>query len=319
MSREEFRKSIAFRYAKYKVDDVDRFEETVCEFNPKAGYNPREIYLDSLKTVKGECWLLGWLKVQYPYITWEQVLYDLIMHKSEKVYILYGVMEAGKSKVLDILKMIFGQFTKPMTIDQLSNRFNLGEVIGKLFIVGDDLGKENFGSVVGLIKSMATGETIALERKFMHSIDCKNEANFAFGTNQMPYLDINDDGVLRRFIILRFDKKMKLPCEDYQEFLRTYMTEVEAQKLLYQISKVKFDPKYMQKLTIESQVYMLTQSPVYQANTDVYDDYKTYCIKNGFKPYHKDNWDKVKKSIKDIVLTQPMIPLPESEQLELPF
>ena len=301
MSREKVRQEIGYRYKRYKIDDIDKFEETIQEFNRKDENDPRAIYLGSIKPIEGKSWLLGWLETEYPQYDWKQIFWDLIMHKSPRVYILYGIAEAGKSKILDILRLIFAEYTKSFTIDQLSNRFNLGEVIGRLFIVGDDLGKENFGSVVGLIKSMATGEPISLERKFMHSIECKNEGNFAFGCNQFPYLDINDDGVLRRFVVLIFDKKMKLPVQDYAEFVRDYINPTEAGKLLYQVQQVKHDPAYFNdKLHPQSKRYMLHESPVHKAGTEQYEVYSEYCRKHGFKSMNMENWQKVKKSIKDL-------------------
>lgn len=291
MTRGELRESVAFRYTRYKVDEVDKMEEVISEFNKVKGKDPRGIYLSSLADEKGECYILEWLKVQYPQYDWEQIFYDIIMRKTEKNYIFWGVNGAGKSQIFDLLKIMFDNFYIAMTIEQMSNKFNLSGIIGKLLLVGDDLGKEDFGTVIGLVKSMTTGQGVMLERKFMHPIYCENKANFVFGTNNMPYLDITDEGILRRFIVLRFDKEMVLPC-GYDEFREKYINEAQAKRLLCRLRKVKYNREVIEKLNNDTKLFLLSNSPVKKANTTTYDTYKVYCQDNGFKPYNKDNFEK---------------------------
>lgn len=304
MSREELRSAIAFRFSRHKVDDIDKFEETITEFCKNKNADAREIFINSIMPKKSnkKCWLLEYLKEEYPNYNWDQIFYDIIMQKSERVYILHGVARAGKSKFIELLQHIFGDYAKPMTINQLSNKFNLGEVIGKLLIIGDDLGgKESFGEVIGLIKSMATGQPISMERKFMHSIPCRNEANFVFGTNSMPYLDINDDGVLRRFVVINFTKKMKLPVNNYKQFMREYIqNDEQCDALLYHLSTIEYDPEYFEELSFYSQVYLIENSPVAKAKTNDYDTYANYCKSKGFKPMNSENWARVKETQKQL-------------------
>lgn len=299
ISRQTMRDAIAFRYRKYGVKDLDKFEEVVCEHNQLKGLDSRQIYLSSIKQKQKECWILSWLKKEHPQYNWEQILYDIIMKKSEKIYLFYGVSMAGKSKVLDLLRLVFGEFAKAMTIDQLSNKFNLGETIGKLIVIGDDLGKEDFGNVIGLIKSMATGNRISMERKFMHSQECDFEGNFVFGANNMPYFDISDDGVLRRVCVIQFHKKMVLPVQNYQDFIRDYINEDQAQALISQIKNVEFDPTEIEKLNLETQRFMLWESPVHKCGSTDYETYKNWCSKKGFKAYNEDNFKKVLNIIKE--------------------
>lgn len=304
ISRQKMRDAIAFRYQKYGVSDLDKFEEVICEHNQLEGVDSREIYLNSLKTTKGTCWLFEWLKTEHPQYDWEQILYDIIMQKSQRIYLFYGVAYAGKSKILDIFRLIFGEFAKAMTINQLSNKFNLGETIGKLIIIGDDLGKEDFGSVIGLIKSMATGNRISMERKFMHSQECDFNGNFVFGANNMPYFDISDDGVLRRVCVIQFKKKMVLPVKNYQQFLREYINEQQAQILVSQLKNVEFNPEAIDKLNLETQRFMLWESPVYKCKSTDYETYKNWCAKNTFKPYNKDNFERILKVIEEKTKTE---------------
>lgn len=299
ISRQTMRDAIAFRYRKYGVKDLDKFEEVVCEHNQLADLDSRAIYLQSIKTIPTKCWLFDWLKKEYPKYDWEQILYDIIMKKSEKIYLFYGVSMAGKSKVLDILRLVFGEFAKAMTIDQLSNKFNLGETIGKLIVIGDDLGKEDFGKVIGLIKSMATGNRISMERKFMHSQECDFKGNFVFGANNMPYFDISDDGVLRRVCVIQFTKKMVLPVKNYQDFVRDYINEGQAQALISQLKNAEFNPEAIEELNLETQRFMLWESPVYKCGSTDYETYKNWCSKKGFKPYNEDNFKKVLAIIKE--------------------
>ncbi|MCL2540268.1 MAG: DUF5906 domain-containing protein [Firmicutes bacterium] len=293
VSRQKMRDIIALKVGRYQPNNLDRFEETICEHNKCEDKNPREVFINSIPAIEGESYILNWLKKQYPQIDWEQVIYDIVMHKSEKIYVFHGIAEAGKSQLIDILKNLFQNYSVSLTVKQLSNRFNLGEVIGKLFVGGDDLGRESFGDMVGLIKSMATGGKISMERKFIRPIQCRNEANFVFCTNNPLILDITDEGVLRRFVIFYFDKKMELPC-DYDEFREKYINNAEEiGKLIYQLKKVKFNKQAIKDLEVMTIKKLLAESPVSKCGERDYEDYAKYCKEHGFKAFNKDNFDKV--------------------------
>ena len=294
---QDMRDRIARYFGRYKPSDLDLFENTVREHNRCVDKNPREIYLNTIQSVEGDSFILDWLNTEYPDIQWEQVIYDIIMHKTEKIYVFHGVAEAGKSQLMDMLKHLFKTLAVPLTVKQLSNRFNLGEVMGKLFVAGDDLGRDSFGDVIGLVKSMATGAKVSLEQKFKRTVECENVANFMFCTNNPLQLDITDEGVLRRFVIFYFDKKMNLPC-GFREFREKHIkSDEEIRRLMYQLRKVKFDENIIKKLELETTRKLLLDSPANQCGSDVYSKYAEYCRNNGYKPLNKTNFEKIRNLI----------------------
>jgi len=297
VSAQNMRDRIAKRYTRFKPQELDIYENTIREHNRAETLNPREIYLKTISSIEGESFILNWLKEQYPDVAWEQVIYDIIMHKTEKMYVFHGIAEAGKSQLMDMLKYLFKSLAIPMTVEQLNNKFNLGETMGKLLIAGDDLGRENFGKVLGLIKSMATGAKVGLEQKYKRLAYCENKANFLFCTNNAIQVDITDEGVLRRFVIFTFDKKMKLPC-NYNEFREKYIENSdEVGRLVYQLRKVEFDESVIKALEIKTAKKLLSDSPANKCGSDEYKVYGEYCKDNGYKPLNKANFEKVRSLI----------------------
>lgn len=296
ITREEFRSQVARSYICYKTKDLDVIEDVVCEHNKLTDMKARNQYMDSREYPRETkyCWILDYLMTEVPQYDWLQIFYDIIYHKSDKTYILYGISGAGKSKVLSMLQIIFGDYCKMMTIQQLSNKFNLGELLGHLVVIGDDLGKEGFGDAIGILKSMITGEKVSVERKFMHSIHFVNESNLVFGTNQLPYLDIHDDGVLRRFVLLRFEKKMQLPVADFDEFMEKYINVEQAQALLSAVQYVQHDHDYIHLLSLETALYFIRDNAVTKCDSESYEAYTAYCKRNNHKPYNATNFIKVR-------------------------
>ena len=132
----------------------------------------------------------------------------------------------------------------------------------------------------------------------MHSIPCACEANMMFGANGMPYLDVTDDGVLRRFIVIDMSKKMDMPVKSYRQFMRDYIeNDEQCGNLLHTLSTVEHDPEYFENLSYLSQLYLMKLSPVFKANTDKYDTYVQFCRDKGQKPMNADNWLKVRGTL----------------------
>lgn len=239
-------------------------------------------------------------------------LADMVQHKTDYFLIIKGVDRSGKSMLMNMIKASYKNFASAITINQLSNEFMLIETLGKLIVLGDDLGKaESFGRTSGLIKSMVAGEEIIANKKFLTPQKIKSHANFIFNTNVMPQIDYQDVGVLRRTVIIDFDKKLDLKNYEYHDIYKNIINNKEEQKnfLKYFVNK-KIDKDYIKYLRLKYRIKLLENSTIIKLcpkqdileNYYDYEDYCSLCSDSGYKSYSLENFESVIKEYQNCCL-----------------
>lgn len=123
----------------------------------------------------------------------------------QKVFILLGPGQTGKSYVLDVLRQFVGDENacSVSLTNLVNNRFAGSDLFGRLLDVvnemdsGELLSSDLFKQITGGSK-----DPIRAERKYEHAFDFINFAKLAFATNKFPKSRDDTTGFWRRFEIL---------------------------------------------------------------------------------------------------------------------
>jgi putative DNA primase/helicase len=141
-------------------------------------------------------WLLCWLA--YP-----------LKHPGAKMrtsVIIYGRTEGtGKSLISDLMREIYGKYSRTITQRQIESEFN-GWQSGMLFCVAEEvLSRQDRAHLQGLIQNMITNAAIQINEKNLPLRQEKNHTNFVFHSNsQIPML-LNDTD--RRFTVIKVEQE----------------------------------------------------------------------------------------------------------------
>lgn len=128
-----------------------------------------------------------------------------------------GKASNGKSTFINWCRVIVGEgnYTS-MDISTLGQRFNAGQVVGKLANLGDDIpnGPIN-GQELSTFKKLVTGDSIYTDVKGSDGFYFKPSATFVYSMNSMPRLGDITDGVFRRLAFVPFRNKFYPGTEGY--------------------------------------------------------------------------------------------------------
>jgi putative DNA primase/helicase len=148
----------------------------------------------------------------------------------EKALLLIGGGANGKSKVLDVLKAIFGEKqTSSLELWQLTDRFSSAAIKDKYVNIATELGNRDLFSEAKF-KQITSGETIASEIKFGATFQFKPFAKLIFAANQLPITTDITAAYFRRWLILNFNQVFDYDRRD----------EHLSEKLLQEIDGIAF-------------------------------------------------------------------------------
>ena len=303
-----------------ETDNIIENVEKISEEKPLQ----EEIFKKILaKAKEGKSLYLKSLYDLYPDIQWKQVFYNILVpHTKPLFHIFYddGIGGTGKSTLLEILTKIVGEkFTSNVLLDQFGNRFIFSNMLGKYLNVGDDNGKNDELQNVGTLKSIITGNRVTIDRKNIAPIEVRIFAKQLFATNILPYIDFTDGGIMRRLNIIPMNKVIP------KTSIMPAIDEDEIGHIIYEtiIENTNGD------LTENHNKLAITSSPLYRffktQKEKTYDEYKVFCINNGFKCMNVINFEVKSKFIlgqmisqKEIKIINP-ITLKPIDNNDLPF
>jgi len=163
----------------------------------------------------------------------KSMLYDLIAYcffrgyYYQKMFILHGGGENGKTTYLDLLTYCLGkQNVSSETPQELcaEGGFSKGYLWGKFANVSSELPYSALNDT-DAIKSLSGDEgTIKCNRKFKEPFNFKSFAKLIFAGNELPATNDNTYAFARRLYIIKFPKKIENPIRG---FLDTLLTKEE--------------------------------------------------------------------------------------------
>lgn len=231
-----------------------------------------------------------------------------------KFFMLTGDGSNGKSTYIDLFKTILGEKNiVALELQELAERFKTAEMFGKLANIGDDIGDE-FVANTAVLKKLATGDRLNVERKGQNPFDFNNYAKLIFSANSIPRMGKGKDNgaLLRRMIIIPFNATFSDEDKDFDPSIKYKLREQSSVEYLITLA-VKGLKRVLKnnKFTISEKVqkelddFEEANNPLigfikninlddilYEPTNDIYQKYVEYCISDGLEPLKKINFSR---------------------------
>lgn len=243
----------------------------------------------------------------------EEIFGYVLFRRNEfgAMFVLTGDGSNGKSSYLKMIRKLVGsENTSSLDLKELDQRFKTAELFGKLVNIGDDIDKAYIKST-SVLKKLATGEALNVERKGKDPFDFTNYAKLIFSANEMPRINDYTDGLGRRLQIVPFNAKFNPNDEDYDPFITDKLLSDESMQYVLNLAlnalkRLLKNKRFTKSKVIEKALekYQEENNPVISfINSeeieleraivkDVYDQYRLYCSENGFSPVSQVNFSR---------------------------
>lgn len=226
--------------------------------------------------------------------------------KYQKMLILSGTGENGKSKFVDVIKLLASKdgFAS-LSIKGMQNDQNRVLMEGKLVNIAEENSRDSFRDVE-LIKNMVAGGEIQVKRLYAQPYQYENRTKLIALCNEMPLPQDVSHGFFRRLLIIPFDQvfsdakgnrdpnildKMQgelsgilnFAMEGYRrldkenKFSHSAESELSLQEfkndadsiLAWATDYIEFDP----------------DPEIFHPTAEMYNDYRSYCDSNGIRAH----------------------------------
>lgn len=243
----------------------------------------------------------------------EEILGYCLFRRNEfaAMFILTGDGSNGKSSFLKMLRKFVGlENTSALDLKELDQRFKTAELFGKLVNIGDDIDKSYIKST-SVLKKLATGESLNVERKGKDPFDFTNYAKLIFSANEMPRMNDYTDGLNRRLQIVPFRAKFSPDDPDYDPFITDKLLSDESMQYVLNLAlnalkRLLKNKKFTNSKAVKQEMeqYLEENNPIIsfvnnnQIEFDrrdvkvVYEEYRIYCNENGYQPVSNVNFGK---------------------------
>jgi len=231
--------------------------------------------------------------------------------KEEKALILFGTGANGKSVFFEVVSALLGsENTSNYSLQSLTNDngYFRAKLANKLVNYGSEINGKLESS---LFKQLVSGEPVEARLPYGQPFILKQYAKLIFNCNELPKDVEHTNAYFRRFLIIPFD--VTIPPEKQDKTLHTKIIEKELSgvfnwvlngldRLLGQKNFTHCDAikqaveQYKSqsdsvKMFIDENNYK-GHPTEYQLIKDLYNDYRIYCIEDGFRPVNKSNFIK---------------------------
>lgn len=240
----------------------------------------------------------------------EYLAYIFAKHlKLEKTLILYGTGANGKSVIFDVITALLGKENlSHYSLESLGQDYFRAMIGNKLLNysseISNRLQSEKF-------KQMTSGEPIEARLPYGQPMTLTNYARLMFNSNELPKDVEHSNAFFRRFLIIPFD--VTIPEHKQNKTLAKEIIETELsgvfnwiikglQRLLKQgnfTSCPAIETALKEYRQESDSVAMFIEDENYKITTtyptllkELYRDYKTYCIDDGYRPLGKKNFRK---------------------------
>jgi len=231
--------------------------------------------------------------------------------KLEKALILYGTGQNGKSVFFDIVTALFGRKNiSNYSLQSLTEEkgFYRARITNMLLNYASEI---NGKLETSLFKAMVSGEPIEACLKYGQPFTMTDYAKFIFNCNELPKDVEHTNAYFRRFLIIPFDVTITEQEKDSELAKKIVEKELSGvfnwvlqglNRLLEQkrFSDCEAAKKAVEQYKTESnsvQMFLNENeyigSPTnYKLITELYQDYRAFCIDDGVPPFKKTNFIK---------------------------
>jgi putative DNA primase/helicase len=230
--------------------------------------------------------------------------------KLEKMLILYGTGANGKSVFFEIINALLGsQNITNYSLQSLTNEngYYRAKIGNKLVNYASEI---NGKLETDIFKLMASGEPIEARLPYGEPFILTEYAKLIFNCNDLPKDVEHTNAYFRRFLIIGFDVTIPDEKQDKQLPQKIIASELSGvfnwilqglDRVLEQKNFSKCEAVDNARSNYEKQsdsVKMFIDEFEYKNSTDytaisvLYNQYKMFCIEDGFRPVHKSNFIK---------------------------
>lgn len=267
------------------------------DYNPSAHSDLADQVLDRISCGDGEIRKL----------LEECIGYTFYRHNElSKSFILTGEGSNGKSTYLDMVGFVLGSNNiSSLDLNELSERFSVTTMFGKLANIGDDISDEFLqGNALSQFKKVVSGNPVKAENKGQDAYFFKPTVKLLFSANEIPRMrNRGFKAIKRRLVIVPFNARFskddpdfdagitwKLKTQEVAEYLIRIGIEglkrVLNQKGFTESEKVKAEVDQFEKDNnpILSFLEEVPEDEIIGEETkSVYARYDLFCHENGFQ------------------------------------
>jgi P4 family phage/plasmid primase-like protien len=221
------------------------------------------------------------------------------VNPNEKFHIFTGSGGNGKSKLIELFRMAFGEYCLIFPIELLTQKR------GKAGTASPDLARGKgcrFGTFqepgpdehiqVGLMKEMSGGDAITAREMYKAPVEFKPRWKLLLTCNNLPNIPSNDDGTWRRLRVVEFKSKFvdahELESDNPYCFLKDYDLSIKLRnwKEAFMFLLIKYYKKY-RKEGIKEPEEVLKYTRQYQEKCNVYMEYINEYLEMDNDPEYK--------------------------------
>jgi len=275
------------------------------EYNPKATAPLFEAFLNRVLPDKER------QKILAEYLGFVFIKHGSNRLKEEKALILYGTGANGKSVFFEVVSALLGEEnTSNFSLQSLTNEngYFRAKLANKLVNYASEI---NGKLESATFKQLVSGEPVEARLPYGDPFTLKQYAKLIFNCNELPKDVEHTNAYFRRFLIIPFD--VTIPPDEQDKTLHSKIIESELSGVfnwvLAGLNRLLEQKRFTEceavqqaveqyknqsdsvKLFIDENDYK--NSPTeYRLIKELYTEYRTFCIEDGFKPVNKSNFIK---------------------------
>lgn len=284
----------------YIKAQVDILEKDITDLLSELSYSDSEFEIDTYFRDKikeragtGKSTYFESLDKLYPGNKFRQIMNYYLFHEDCYCFVLIGYGQTGKTTFVSLIAKILGEaFFGRSNVSLLRNSHGTAILEGKKFFEvaeAQDLDLDT----ANLLKSIITNDDIYINPKFQLPRTIKPHSKLVMTCNNMPRFKVTDDGIIRRFIIVKMDNKIK---KQNKNFLK----EIEGD--IPNIIKEALDNPFNIEDFADEQYAIFENDPQWgfgygiknhqYTGANEYERYQSMCKALGYNARNKMNFDK---------------------------
>jgi putative DNA primase/helicase len=275
------------------------------KYNPKAKASQFKKYLDKVLPDQQKQNILS------EYLGFLFIKHGSKQLKEEKALILYGTGANGKSVFFEIINALLGsESVSHYSLQTLTDDkgYHRAKLANKLVNYASEINGKLQSDV---FKQLVSGEPVEARLPYGEPFTLKNYAKLIFNCNELPKDVEHTNAYFRRFLIVPFDVTIPEAEQDKTLHIKIIDSELSGvfnwvleglnrllnQKRFTDCEAVKEALKQYQIQSDSVQMYLQERgyksSPdKYKTIKELYNDYRVFCVEDGFKPLNKTNFRK---------------------------
>lgn len=325
---------------KYVKTQVDILEKDITDVLSEMSYSDSYFDIDSwfIENIKsragtGKSAYFESMDELYPGNKFRQIMNYYLFHQDCFCFVLIGYGQTGKTTFVSLIAKIIGEaYFGRSNVSLLRNSHGTAILEGKKFFEvaeAQDLDLDT----ANLLKSIITNDDIYINPKFQLPRTITPHSKLIMTCNNMPRFKVTDDGIIRRFIIVKMDNKIKKQNKNFLQELEADIPNIIGEALANPFNIEDFADEQYAIFENDPQWgfgYGITNYDYSGANE--YEKYQAMCKALGFNARNKMNFDKFVElakiyggrrkcdtTSKDVQVENGSIWLPFSESEELDF